>query len=133
MTDEPTPEDLSGGISEKRRLGLETMGQVYGWEVTDGPGDFFGMTVEHLFAEVWTRDGLSFRDRRLLLIGLLVGSGLDDVLALQLDAALGNGEVDADELREIVIFLTHYAGWPKGAKLNTEVEKLIARAAKRQG
>ena len=133
MTDEPTPEDLSGGISEKRRLGLETMGQVYGWEVTDGPGDFFGMTVEHLFAEVWTRDGLSFRDRRLLLIGLLVGSGLDDVLALQLDAALGNGELDADELREIVIFLTHYAGWPKGAKLNTEVEKLIARAAKRQG
>ena len=129
MSDQPNPPE----ISERRRLGLETMGKVYGWEVTDGPGDFFGMTVEHLFAEVWTREGLSFRDRRLLLIGLLVGSGLDDVLALQLDAALGNGELDADELREIVIFLTHYAGWPKGAKLNTEVEKLIARAAKRQG
>ncbi|HEY3141009.1 MAG TPA: carboxymuconolactone decarboxylase family protein, partial [Acidimicrobiales bacterium] len=66
-------------MSEKRQLGLETMAKVYGWEVKDGPGDFFGLTVEHLFAEIWNRPGLSFRDRRLLLIGLLVGSGLDDV------------------------------------------------------
>jgi 4-carboxymuconolactone decarboxylase len=115
---------------ERRRLGLETMAKVYGWDVSDGPGDFFGMTVEHLFAEVWTREGLAFRERRLLLIGLLVGQGLDDVVGLQLDAALGNGELDADELREIVIFLTHYAGWPRGAKLNSAVEALIARSAR---
>ena len=48
---------------ERRRKGLETMAAVYGWpEVGDGDGDFFGITVEHLFAEVWTREGLSFRD-----------------------------------------------------------------------
>lgn len=111
----------------KRQLGLETMARVYGWDVSDGPGDFFGMTVEHLFAEVWTREGLTFRDRRLLLLGLLVGRGLHDVVGLQVQAALGNGELSPDELREIVIFLTHYAGWPDGAKLNSAVEELIAR------
>jgi 4-carboxymuconolactone decarboxylase len=116
---------------ERRRVGLETMAAVYGWDVSDGDGDFFGMTVEHLFGEVWTRDGLSFRDRRLLLVGLLVGRGLDDVLGLQIEAALGNGELTPDELREIVIFLTHYAGWPQGAKLNSQVEELIARAARK--
>jgi 4-carboxymuconolactone decarboxylase len=116
---------------ERRRLGLETMGKVYGWDVSDGDGDFFGMTVEHLFAEVWTREGLTFRERRLLLIGLLVGRGLDDVLGLQLEAAIGNGELDAAELREIVIFLTHYAGWPAGAKMNSQVEELLAKAARR--
>jgi 4-carboxymuconolactone decarboxylase len=115
---------------ERRRLGLETMGQVYGWEVGDGDGDFFGITVEHLFAEVWNREGLSFRDRRLLLIGLLVGRGFNDVLGIQLEAALGNEELDADELREIVIFLTHYAGWPLGARMNSQVEELIAKAAR---
>jgi 4-carboxymuconolactone decarboxylase len=114
------------GPSEKRQRGLDTMAKVYGWEVSDGPGDFFAMTVEHLFADVWTRDGLSFRDRRLLLIGLLVGQGLDDVLGIQLDAALSNEELDAAQLREIVIFLTHYAGWPRGAKLNQQVEKLLS-------
>ena len=115
----------------KRQRGLETMAQVYGWpDVGDGPGDFFGYTVEHLFGEIWNREGLSFRDRRLLLLGLLVGRNLHDVVGLQLEAALGNQELSADELREIVIFLTHYAGWPDGAKLNSAVETLIAKAAK---
>lgn len=117
---------------DKRRRGLETMAKVYGWpEVGDGPGDFFGYTVEHLFAEIWHRDGLSFRDRRLLLIGLLVGRGLHDVVGLQLEGALANGELDADALREVVILLTHYAGWPDGAKLNSAVESLLAEHAKR--
>lgn len=117
---------------EKRRRGLETMAAVYGWpEVGDGDGDFFAYTAEHLFGEIWQREGLTFRDRRLLLIGLLVGRGLHDVVGLQLEAALANGELDAAALREIVILLTHYAGWPDGAKLNSQVETLIARAAKR--
>lgn len=116
----------------KRQRGLETMAEVYGWgEVGDGDGDFFGYTAEHLFGEIWQREGLSFRDRRLLLIGLLVGRGLHDVVGLQIEAALGNGELDADALREIVILLTHYAGWPDGAKLNSQVETLIAKAAKK--
>lgn len=115
--------------SERRQRGLDKMAEVYGWQVTDdggGPDDFYGITVEHLFAQVWTREGLSNRDRRLLLIGALAASGLDDVLDIQLPAALGNGELGPDELREIVIFLTHYLGWPRGAKLNQRVETLIA-------
>jgi 4-carboxymuconolactone decarboxylase len=116
----------------KRQQGLETMAKVYGWpEVGDGPGDFFGYTVEHLFAEIWTRPGLTFRDRRLLLIGMLVGRGQHDVVGLQLEAALGNEELSAEELREIVILMSHYAGWPDGAKLNSAVETLIAKADKR--
>jgi 4-carboxymuconolactone decarboxylase len=116
---------------QRRQQGLETMAAVYGWpHVGDGPGDFFGYTVEHLFAEIWNRPGLSFRDRRLLLIGLLVGRGLHDVIDIQVEAALGNGELTPEELREIVILLTHYAGWPSGAKLNSQVESLIAKADK---
>jgi len=113
---------------QRRALGLETMAKVYGWpEVGDAPGDFFGYTTEHLFAEIWNREGLSNRDRRLVLIGLLVGRGLHDVVALQLEAALSNGELDGHLLREIVILLTHYAGWPDGAKLNSAVEALLAK------
>ena len=98
------------------------MTKVYGWEIGDAPGDFFGYTVEHLFGEIWNREGLSFRDRRLLLIGLLVGRGIDDLLDLQIRSALLNDELTPDELREVVILLTHYAGWPRGAKLNNQVE-----------
>jgi len=100
---------------------------VYGWEFKDGPGDWWAMTVDHLFATVWDREGLSLRDRRLLLLGILAGQGLDDVAELQADAALRVGDLTAEDLREIVIFITHYVGWPLGAKLNSAVEKLLAR------
>ena len=111
----------------KRQAGLEKMAEVYGWEVSDGPGDFFGYTVDHLFGDIWQRQGLTNRDRRLLLIGLVVGSGQEDVLDIQLPAALGNEELTDEQLREIVIFVAHYAGWTRGARMNNQVEAVSAR------
>ncbi|MDX6284889.1 MAG: 4-carboxymuconolactone decarboxylase [Frankiales bacterium] len=112
---------------QKRKRGLEMMSEVYGWEFKDGPGDFYGYTVEHLFADIWQRPGLTMRDRRLLLLGLLVGSGLYDVVPIQLQAALTNGELDEESARELVVFLAHYAGWPAGAKLNSLVEDELGK------
>nr|BFE81175.1 hypothetical protein GCM10020093_037760 [Planobispora longispora] len=80
----------------RRTRGLEITKQAAGRDADGGPGsggDFFSMTIEHLFAEVWSRDGLSGRDRRLLLLGLLVGQGMDDALQVQLDAALRTAEL----------------------------------------
>lgn len=120
--------DHANDTPERRARGLEIMKRVYGWDqLGAGTGDFYAMTVEHLFAEVWSREGISDRDRRLLLLGLLVGQGMDEQINLQLDAALRTGDLTAEELREIAVFLTHYAGWPRGAKLNTQVEDLIDR------
>lgn len=113
--------------AERRTRGLAKMESVYGWEMKDGPGDFFGYTVDHLFGEIWSRPGLDQHQRRLLLIGLLAGTGRFDVLGIQLDAAVRLGEFDAEELREMVVFLSHYAGWPAGATMNTQVEELIGK------
>ena len=119
-------------LPEVRRRGLEKMEQVYGLEMSDAgdgrSGDFFGYTADHLFGDVWQRPGLTDRDRRLLLIGLLAGQGAADVLGIQVPAAYANGELDDEALREIVVFLCHYAGWPHGARLNSIVEETIAKA-----
>jgi 4-carboxymuconolactone decarboxylase len=119
-------------LPDRRRSGLERMEQVYGFDMTDGQGDFFGITADHLFADIWNRPGLSDRDRRLLLIGLLSGTGGADVLGIQVPAAYANGELSDEELREIVIFLCHYAGWPNGARLNSIVEETIAKAKRQE-
>jgi len=116
---------------ERRQRGLAKMSEVYGWEVQDGPGDFFGITVDHLFADIWTRPGLTMRDRRLLLLGLLIGQGQQDVADIQIGAALRQGDLTPDDLREVAIFLTHYAGWPSGSRLSMQVEKLIGDHARR--
>lgn len=113
--------------SERRTRGKALMKQVYGWDIDHVEGPFVESTVDHLFGEVWNEGKLSIRDRRLMLIGMAAGSGLEDVAGLQLDAAVRLGELDADDLRTIVVFVAHYAGWPRAARLNTEVEKIIAR------
>ena len=56
---------------------------------------------------------------------MLAGQGADDVNSIQLEAAYTRGELDADALREIVVFLAHYAGWPVAARLNMVVEGII--------
>ncbi|MFN2560496.1 MAG: carboxymuconolactone decarboxylase family protein [Jatrophihabitans sp.] len=110
--------------------GLAKMNEVYGWESGDFPGDFFAVTRDHLFGEIWTRAGLTTEQRRLLLIGALAATGKHDILDIQLDSAYRLGELDDAALREIVIFLAHYCGWPTAATLNGQVEKLIAKHRK---
>jgi 4-carboxymuconolactone decarboxylase len=53
------------------------------------------------------------------------------VLTIQIPAAYAKGELDDTALREIVIFLCHYAGWPNGARLSSLVEDTIAKAQKK--
>lgn len=126
MSDETPP------ISEERQRGLDRMGQVYGWEMSDGDGDFFAYTAEHLFGEIWNREGLDDRTRRLFLIGILIGSGQEDVLDIQFPAALDSGDISADELRELVILASYYAGWPRGGRINTKAENAIHQFNKKQ-
>lgn len=114
-------------MNDKRKRGLDKMNEVYGWEMTDQPGEFFAQTVDHLFAEIWTRPELSIRDRRLLLLGVIAAQGLDDIAAIQVKAALHNEELDAEQLRAVALFLTHYVGWPLGSKLNMTIEKVLGK------
>lgn len=116
--------------AERRRRGLETMSEVYGFEMSDGPGDFFAHTADQLFGEVWTMPELSHRDRRLLLLGALTAQGNTDVADIQVGAALGNGELTCEQLEEIVVFLCYYAGWPNGTKLGNVVGPHVQRMRK---
>lgn len=117
-------------MDERRRKGLEKMNEVYGWEMPDLPGDYFAVTVEHLFGTVWTRPELAMRDRRLMLLAVLTAQGQDDLLEIQVNAALHNDELTKEELREAALFVTHYVGWPLGSKLNNAVERVLGKRKK---
>ncbi|MTE14354.1 carboxymuconolactone decarboxylase family protein [Nocardia aurantiaca] len=110
-----------------RARGLAKMSEVYGWEFADGPGDYFALTADHLFAEIWSRPALTVRERRLLLLGALSAQGHIDVAEIQIGAALRNGELSEEQLREVAIFLCHYIGWAAGTKLDTAVGTVLAQ------
>jgi 4-carboxymuconolactone decarboxylase len=117
-------------MDELRRRGLEKMNEVYAWEMPDMPGEYFALTVDHLFGRIWTRPGLSMRDRRLMVLSVVTALGLQDLLEVQVNAVLQNGELTEDELREMAIFLTHYVGFPLGSGLNGVIERVTAKRKK---
>jgi 4-carboxymuconolactone decarboxylase len=117
-------------MDELRRKGLAKMNEVYAWDMPDMPGEFFALTVDHLFGSIWTRPGLSMRDKRLMTLSVVTALGLQDLMEVQVNAALQNGELSEEELNEIAIFLTHYVGFPLGSALNGVIQRVAAKRKK---
>ncbi|MCV7430473.1 carboxymuconolactone decarboxylase family protein [Mycolicibacterium bacteremicum] len=118
-------------MTDRRTHGLQKMNEVYGWEMPDIQGDpYFDLTVEHLFGTIWTRPGLSMRDKRLLTLAAVTAVGNSDLAEIQINAALHNGELTAEELKEVAVFITHYLGFPLGSKLDGAVSKVVRQRKK---
>ena len=109
-------------ISEKTASAPRTTTQVTPWRSPEVGHDAPP-------AEVWTRPELSQRDRRLLCIGAIAALGERDTFAIQVRSALKNGELTAEQVRELLIHLAPYAGYPRVAGLVGEVERLVAEHA----
>ena len=119
--------------SERRQRGVEMMKKVYAGKVVTPPAGampFSDLMLEQLFAEVWTREDLSVRDRRLVLLGIIGALGERDTFQIQARAALENGELTPAQLREVVITLANYAGYPRAAAQVVATEQTIAAVAK---
>ena len=119
--------------SERRARGLEMMKKVYAGDVPvppEGASPFADIMLEQVFAEVWTREALSVRDRRLLIMGVIACMGESMTWGIQAMAALKNGELTPEQLREALIHVAQYAGYPRAAGLMAVTEQTIAKFQK---
>lgn len=106
--------------------------QIYGDDAVGWPrgqSAMFDVMIEQLFAEIWTRPGLDIPTRRLITLGVLAAQAKYDVLELQFARALRTGELDPDQVRETVIHLIAYVGYPSSAALLRAGENAIAAFA----
>jgi 4-carboxymuconolactone decarboxylase len=118
-------------MDELRRNGLDKMNEVYGWEMPNIEGnDFFDLTADHLFGTIWSRPGLTMRDKRIMTLTVVTALGIADLAEIQANAALHNEELTEQELKEMAIFLTHYLGFPLGSKLDGAVSSVIKKRRK---
>ena len=118
--------------SSRRERGLARFNEVYCGDVPappEGAMPFFDLMLEQLFGEVWTREDLSIRDRRLVTMGVIAALGERETFGIQVRSALKNGELTPAQVREIVIHLAHYVGYPRVAGLVPEVEKILGEQA----
>ena len=121
------------GDSERRERGAEMIKKVYAGDVVvppEGASDFADIMLKGVFAEVWTRETLSVRDRRLLIMGTIAALGEGMTWKIQVKAALKNGELTPEQARETLVQLAQYAGYPRAAGLIGPTEKAIAEFEK---
>lgn len=114
---------------ERRALGAQTYQLVYGEDMfmmPEGASAFFDLMMEDLFGTVWSRPALPIASRRLLVMGVIASQGRFDALELQFTRQLTLGELDAEQVREVVIQLIPYVGYGSSGALWRAGEAAIA-------
>jgi len=119
----------------KREKGIEIFKRCYGSALMEPPPEgsnpFFDIMLEGLFGSVWAREEiLSLSQRRLFTMGIIAGMGESEVYGIQVGCALRNNEMTVEQIRELIIHLAPYAGYPRVNRLVSETEKSIAQYQK---
>jgi len=102
-------------------IGMETVTRLAGKEevastleaIRQFSPDFYKAIVEFGFGEIYARPGLDLRQRELLTLASLIALGAEGQLPFHLKAALNVG-ITPEEIIEIVLHCTPYAGFPRG-------------------
>lgn len=112
--------------------GLDMFETVYGGQVPRPASDtdlnpFQRLMMENLFGDIWGREAMSIRDRRLIVIGCIAALAPDPTMLIdiQVRAALARGELTRDQLREIPVILTQYVGYPRTVPVMMAIEAIL--------
>ena len=114
--------------------GREMFDRCYGGVISAPPkidaDGYWGLSMK-MFNDFWGDERLSFREKRLVVFGVLAGRGADPSAFLtHARSAFRNGELTPDELRAVILMTLPYAGYPNASPLWFAAEKLIAELAK---
>ncbi len=115
--------------AERYQKGVAKYREIYGPDLPlaeHGSADFFDLMIGHLFGEVWTGEALDVSTRRLLVIGVLAAQHEFDTLGIQFTNALRTGELSPEQVREIVVQLIPYVGYPSSGSLFRVSETAIS-------
>ena len=104
---------------ERYTLGMKTRRAVLGDAHVDRAEankmpfdeDFQRFITEGAWGSVWSRDGLTKRERSLVTIALLAALGHDEEVAMHVRATVNTG-ASADDLKEVFLHVAVYAGVP---------------------
>ena len=88
------------------------------------------MALDWAFGDVWSRPGLSRRDRSMVVVSVLAALNLTHELESHVQGALNHG-VTRQEIEEIMITLAGYGGFPRAIDGMRSARKVFERATPR--
>jgi len=125
-------ENIKGPEQTRYQQGLAKLAQVdgnAGDEVVSRLGDLGRYIVEFSFGDIYSREGLSLRDREIATVAMLTAlGGREPQLRLHLGAALNVG-LSAQEIEEIIIHTVSYAGFPTAINAMRLLQEVLAETA----
>ena len=89
--------------------------------------DLWQFTTDVLFGEIWSRPGLSLRERELVTLATLMAAKADGI-ALHMRHAHNLG-ITFDEMKEVILQSTIYLGMPKALFAMRKLKAVMAEAA----
>jgi 4-carboxymuconolactone decarboxylase len=89
--------------------------------------------LKHLFDDIWTRPGITRRERRLVTLTCAAFAVTAQPLIDHSYAALKSGDLSIEELLELVLHFAVYCGWPKASNLEMYVRQSWARVQGERG
>lgn len=117
-------------MSEHRERGRQLMGELNP-HLADLPTRDTGfanelreLSIDMAFGQIWSRAGLSRRDRSIFTLGLLIAQRAEHELEYHFRIALRNG-VTVEELEELVYHATVYAGFPSAHAAQLVARKIL--------
>ncbi|MGW3291791.1 carboxymuconolactone decarboxylase family protein [Streptomyces sp. NPDC001002] len=87
--------------------------------------DLVDLGLTSVWGALWARDGLSYRDRSLVTLGILIALGAETEFRTHVRIALTNGLTE-DEIAEVVYHSAGYAGFPRATAARTAAREALA-------
>ncbi len=111
----PTADD------QRRERGAQAFSEVMNFAAPPQSGDADPVVeqgvLRTVFAELWTRPGLTRKERRLITLTAVAASANQTAIDTHLKAALDTGDLTVDEVKELTLHFAYYAGFPRSTGL----------------
>jgi 4-carboxymuconolactone decarboxylase len=116
----------------RRERGLATYKKM-GWGENEGvkelDTDLWNFTTDVLFGEIWSRPGLSLRERELITLGVLMGAKAEGI-AIHMRNAHHLG-ISFDEIKEVILQCAVYLGMPSAFFAMRKLKSVMAEKAQK--
>jgi 4-carboxymuconolactone decarboxylase len=129
---------------EDYKKGMKTRRKVLGDEWVDHSlatltpfnEEFQELITRYAWNEIWNRDRLSHKERRMLVMAMTIAQGRWEEFALHVRAALLSDDLEADDIKEVLLQAAVYCGVPAANTGFKEARAVMAeleaaKAAKR--
>lgn len=109
--------------------GRDIYREVTGMEPPEATTPAMESLFSHAMGDVWSRPGITRKERRWIALTAAAASSAPAATEAHVRAALSTGDITVGELREWVLQLTVYIGWPKSAMLDSTVTRIAGELA----